>query len=169
MNKKRVLGLIAIIKENLAELENELSENSIEVEDDKDYIHARYNIKSKKDIIGGKKGLTKIGVFETIISLEAPNKTKDQLNSIFDKTQFPTLGGFSTYDYVAVASDVENSSDDIQRKYSKKVFKTKDKKNVRVFNQWAEFENRKKKTPGNFPILEKTVKSLGYDIIPVKK
>lgn len=168
MNRKRVLELIDTIKANLSELETELSVNSIEVENDKDYFHPRYNIKTKKDIHGGKKGLTKVGVFETIISLEAPIKTRDQLNSIFERKLFPVSGGFSTYDYVALASDLKKSSEVIQGKYSKKVFKTKDKQNIRVSNQWAEFENREKKTPGNFPILEAIVQSLGYEIVPVK-
>ena len=163
MNQKKISKLLSEIKNKLAELETELSKN----ETDKDYLRTRYNIITKDGVLGGKKGLTKIGVFETIISMEAPHKTIDQLNSFFTKSQFPAIGGFATYDYIISEKDFDKAIKDVQRKYSKIVLKTKDKKNIKVFNQWASFENIEKQTPGNFPVLEEIAKTLGYEIVPV--
>jgi len=101
--------------------------------------------------------------------MEAPNKTLDQLNSIFDKSQFPTLGGFASYNYIVGELELKHATDDLLRKYSKKGFITKDKKNIRVLNQWASFENIQKQTPGNFPVLEQIAKTLGYEIIATNK
>ena len=163
MNQKKVSKLLSEIKNKLAELEIELSKN----ETDKDYLRTRYNIITKKGILGGKKGLTKIAVFENIITLEAPHKTLDQLNTFFSKSQFPSLGGFATYDYIISESNFEKATKDVQRKYSKIILKTTDKKNIKVFNQWASFENIEKQTPGNFPVLQEIAKTLGYEILPV--
>lgn len=175
MNKKNVENLISRIKADLASLEKELlntdkaqKNQTTPIEKEKDYKHMRYHILYDNQEHGGRKGFTKRDVFKFIISKELENKSVEELNKIFALKYFPKIAVFGTYPYIIEEAQLPSYTKYIQNKYLQ-LQGTYNKKTVYVLGEWAQFGNIEEQTPGNFPVLIKIAKKLGYKIKEVEK
>ncbi len=167
MDSKKVLKLISNLKKDIASLESEL--NGILETENKATIRDTFNIEYANTTYGGKNGFSQRAVFAFIIKNEAESKSLTQLNKLFDKSQFPKKGGFAAYDYIIDRSVEKSLSKDLKKRYSPVDVLTNDGKSIMIFNQWGQHENKENQSPGNFPVLIKIAKKLGYRIKKVQK
>lgn len=169
MDNKKVLKLLGNLKRDIAALENELSKVSVlkysATKRDINYKNRRYCIEYNGEVEDNNgKGLTKKGVFRYLILKEARNYTIADFKDIFNLKYFPKKGNFGTYNYVIAKNELKNIPKSIQEKYEDLKIKSKDNKEIMIYNEWADFENKEIKSDGNFPILEVLIRSLGYNI-----
>lgn len=164
MNYKKVQQLLGKIKSDIASLEVELQIPVIE----KEYKNERFLIEYRGESNGGKNGFTKRDVFKFIVKCESKTRSLKELNSIFDKSHFPKTGNFHSYDYVIEKGKEKKLSKSTQENYLPLNVKSKDGKEIMVYGEWASFENRETKSPGNFPVLKDLALKLGYKITLIK-
>lgn len=174
MDKNKIKNLIEEIRAKLIEIENEFEKTELQeegsevfIDETKEFKRMRYNVRSKGNLEGGPNGFTKIGTFEYIVKELAKNKTFAQLNEIFSKNKFPS--GFKSNEYIVLESDLVNATDDKLKRYSKEAIVTIDGQKIQTLNQWGQYLNVEKETPGNFPVLEDIAFKLGFEITPVDK
>lgn len=167
MNNKKVLKLLGNLKRDIAALENELN-NISELKDTatkRDTFIISYN----GNRYGGKNGYSKRDTFKFIVKNLAKAHTLKQLNKIFDKKLFPKTGNFSSYDYVIESGKEKHLSKSTIENYLPLNTKSKDGKEILVYGEWAEFENKKSKTDGNFPVLISIANKYGFKITKLEK
>lgn len=172
MNLKKINAIVARIKTDILILESELGtfesdEKGLDKSLEKSIPHIRYSVEYKGKLLSEGKRLSQRKVFALIVSNEIKYRTIDELKSIFGKSKFPKTGNFYSNSYIITENELESVAPSYVQRYTELSQKSLDNKSVLVFNQWAQSANKKTKSPGNFPVLVKIAKTLGYTISEV--